>query len=720
MCRIDAPFGDRPLDEKKDPTERFLQVLDESNVTGNFRTLLIKHLSVNWIDVFYNASNLEEALSCAKKQSSEPEKCIAILLYKNINFQFRLKPFLNDLSNQNSLLLDFLNDVADTYFSGSPFGLYQAGMEQLHHNYFLFVHWLHGEEYFFTKEFFADKSLNSISKRDRTAILWSCFYSMAPQIDGLKYNLNASSLLKELASSNVIQGPLTKGSFEILRGLEFIKAWITFDSQAGLLPYDKIRLFYHVNSPLTEIGSQLYGGGTGCEDTSGTLIKWLDDTKLELEKLLYVNANLDHASDVEVEQWANGLNSSFHHLYKYIDFNLLEHDDYDVRMRNGVRTLCSQLTPLQINTWINWSIKDDFRCLLNSNQLSPTLSNSTEKWGCKEYFGTWKGLFLENINELELESQLCILSASSPVVRGEGLEFRSMCYEWWNGLLSNFIEKDNIPKKLIPDWTIIVINRFERENLLPYIDKSIGILRGELSQTKNTEEELKFYHQQLETLLTALDKLSPEKGLRHRLQLMRSSTVPFSDESISKVGNPLNREYFNKWYGSLNQLLEVNYAYQTNGNRDVTHENYKQIQNDFFVTFSYELAEFCLSRLRLRKGEKAKDGKYNPNQVIEQSSIWRQGYLKALIELGFDLNGKVHKTVNFTKQSDPDEAVRAIASECYKTVRRKTKKNLTIQDLKRGIIAAEWWLLLCQRKELGLEVNYEDALKTRRNLMRNP
>ena len=91
-----------------------------------------------------------------------------------------------------------------------------------------------------------------------------------------------------------------------------------------------------------------------------------------------------------------------------------------------------------------------------------------------------------------------------------------------------------------------------------------------------------------------------------------------------------------------------------------------------------------------------------------------------LTELGIDLGGKVHKTVNFTKKSDPEEGVREIAEECYKAVRRHAKKNPSIQDIKRSIVAAEWWLLMCQRHELDLEVNHEEALKTRRNLMRNP
>ena len=201
---------------------------------------------------------------------------------------------------------------------------------------------------------------------------------------------------------------------------------------------------------------------------------------------------------------------------------------------------------------------------------------------------------------------------------------------------------------------------------------------------------------------------------------MRSSTNAFSDESISKLKTPFKRDGFCKWYDSLNQLADEHFAYKTNRNREVTQANYDQIKKEFYVQFSQQLAEFCLSRLRLRKGEKAKDDKYETSQVTEQSSVWRQGYLKALTELGLDLNGQVHKTVNFTKKSDPNEDVRAIASECYKAVRRHAKKDSSVQDIKRSIIAAEWWLLMCQRTELGHEIDSDKAVKTRRNLMRNP
>ena len=38
MCRIDAEFGKYDLDEKADPSERFIQALDEYEVVGQLRS----------------------------------------------------------------------------------------------------------------------------------------------------------------------------------------------------------------------------------------------------------------------------------------------------------------------------------------------------------------------------------------------------------------------------------------------------------------------------------------------------------------------------------------------------------------------------------------------------------------------------------------------------------------------------------------------------------
>lgn len=323
------------------------------------------------------------------------------------------------------------------------------------------------------------------------------------------------------------------------------------------------------------------------------------------------------------------------------------------------------------------------------------------------------------LDTLEASEKLHVLSATFPVRRGESSEFIWACSEWWRGLFNQLPETDDFPTTLIPEWTVTATRCLHEQNLLPYIDKSIGILRKEVTGACRPEEQ-KIHDEQLKQLLEGLDRLQPNKSFRHRMLLMRSYALPLADESIS-LGNLLNQSNFTQWYVSLCELPTRLFHKHLDVQLTESVENRLKVLMEPYVTCTNDLAEFCLSRLRLRKGEKVGDKQqYTTEQIVEKSSVWRQGYLKVLTELGVDLNGKVHKAAYFIKQSDPDPDVRAIANECYKSVRRRTNKNSTIPDLKRGIIAAEWWLLLCQRQHLGMEINHENALKTRRNLMRNP
>jgi hypothetical protein len=725
MCRIDAPFGNITFDEKNDPKERFVQALDEFEIQGNLRTLLIKHYSDNWKSVFKSTAKLEETLGCTKEHDSEVEKCISILLSQKSTI---LNSICRDsgmykLPVNDSAIIGFLNDVAQTYYPNSPYGLFNDGMNKVVSHYSLFVSWLYGEDYCFSKDFFDDKSLNAINEHERTRILWDHFNAIAEPF--LIYD--EKRLLKEfksIASLSLVAGPATKNSLEIMRGFDFVKAWIKFDSQAGRLSY-YWHDFTNYNSPLSKIQNLISNEFPTNEESWNLLNSWFNGVEREFQKLLYLNADLSHASVSDVNEWAGGLDNYLNHIARHSSVNQLTREEDNARKDKELIELCSQLTAYQLNHWIKWSINNDFRSVLDSKQQRSTypFSGNLIIGLKKEYLDFWKDAFLEGLNELDVEEQLSIISSSMP--------YPQTCYsgysddfDWWSELFNNLVKSDKFPKKLMPNWTVLAIakNELNREQLLPYIDKSIGVLRGELSKVEASEKDLKVYHEQLEKLLTTLDISNPTKAQRHRLLLMRSSTAPFSDETISKSGGLFNRENISKWYDSLNYLADTQLAHQVDDNKAITGENHLQFKNDFYVNFSHELSEFCLSRLRLRRGEKAKDDKYDSNQVVEQSSIWRQGYLKALTELGFDLNGKVHKTVNFTKKSDPNEDVRSIASECYKAVRRHAKKNPSVQDLKRGIIAAEWWLLLCQRRELlGPEsVDHEAALKTRRNLMRNP
>ncbi|WP_448246701.1 hypothetical protein [Thalassotalea agariperforans] len=722
MHRIDAAFA-HPLNEKNDPKERFVQALDEFDIQGDLRILLIKHFSDNWQNIFRRGEKLEGSLSNLGQFSSEQEKCVGFYvdLLKRDLFDDDLTFFFRMQKKKKSPQMEFLDDVIQQFFPDSPFGLFEAGIKNKVNDYYVMVLWLYGADYHYSQAFFDDEALNKLEPQKRQTVLWNYLYAVAPE---LKY-LEGTELFRELqsiAKVHLITGPLTKKSSNIIRGIEFIKAWIKSDAKAGKMLLSSNDFLYDVSSPWYKIQSAIGFEREENSEVSELLNEWLKDTKLNIEKLLYVNTDLTLASKDDSEQWAKGLDSYFlsycnDKIYKSYDYSELNHEKLNKELKSAHQELCLELTREQLIAWVGYSINSDFQSVLNSKSRTFNFSQCQEKWINKEHYELWESVFLEQLNVSSIEQKLSILSCHPP--------YTEDCYkgyfEWWNELFINLVLSEGFPKELTPDWTIVAIDRIELEKVALYVDKSIGIIRGELSKSNDTEK-VEHHHQNLEKLLSFFDKSSAKKAIRHRLLLLRSSNEPYADESISKIGSLFNREGHCRWYDSLVELSKTQFAYQTNGNRGVTQENFQQVQSDFYVNFSHELVEFCLSRLRLRKSEKAKDGKYDSSQVVEQSSIWRQGYLKALKELGFDLNGKVHKTVNFTKKSDPSEDVRSIASECYKAVRRHAKKSPSIQDLKRGIIAAEWWLLLCQRQELlGPEsVDYEAALKTRRNLMRNP
>jgi hypothetical protein len=214
-------------------------------------------------------------------------------------------------------------------------------------------------------------------------------------------------------------------------------------------------------------------------------------------------------------------------------------------------------------------------------------------------------------------------------------------------------------------------------------------------------------------LLKILEKYAPEKALRHRLMLLRASRQPFAKETLD-----IDRECLCPLSMSeiLNEFLAAHIDHSTK--RQYSHNERADEEVQFLSDFRMWFSDYSLSRLRLRKGEKPGNSSYRADQVVEKSSIWRQAYLKALAEIGVDLQGQVHKAVYFTRNFDPDEAVRSVAKECYKAVRREINKSETAADIRRGLAAAYWWLLLAQRQELGVPVNYEEARHTRRRLLR--
>lgn len=730
MCRIDAPFGNITFDEKNDPKERFIQALDEFDIQGNFRTLMIKHFSDTWENVFGGVLVLEDALNETKSHISEPAKCISILLTQQKTIVNSISSYYGyyQLPLDDEPIIAFLKDVADIYYPNALFGLFNDGMDKCG-SYIMFSSWLYGKDHCLTKAFFDDTSLCLLNNRDRAFLLWSFFDEISNNLRFLDSNYLYNAMTS-ITTSNIVQGPqseaVTNTSANIIRGLDFIRAWITYDSQAGRFNYKWSDFLYTYNKSFSNLDYSISLRLIDSDEPQNFNYEWLENTKLKLQELLYINTTLDKVPSEEHVQWAQELDGYFRtftyrNFEKHYNQNSSNINDLYKRQDNAHHEFCLKLKPLQISAWIEFSIKEDFRRLLESkpSQFRGELKNSVDLWGYGKYFTLWKKVFLAALEELDYQSKLLILSCSIPFNSRRSEDLYPECATWWNELFTDLVDAKGFPKALIPDWAVTAIDRLEREKMVPYIDKSIGIIRGEIVKEEN-KEHLETYHQKLDRLLSFLDRSAPDKALRHRLLLMRSSIEPFSDESLSKFDYSFKRKGFSKWYDSLKQLAAEHCTKKINENRSLTIAKHEQVQKDFYLQFSQQLAEFFLSRLRLRRGEKVKDDKYETSQVTEQSSVWRQGYLKALSELGLDLNGQVHKTVNFTKKSDPNEDVRAIASECYKAVRRHAKKDSSVQDIKRSIIAAEWWLLMCQRTELGHEIDSEKAVRTRRNLMRNP
>ena len=88
---------------------------------------------------------------------------------------------------------------------------------------------------------------------------------------------------------------------------------------------------------------------------------------------------------------------------------------------------------------------------------------------------------MECFNELEVEGQLSILSSSVPYTNECYLDY----FDWWNELFNHLVNSDKFPKKLMPNWTVLAIgkNELNKEQLFPYVDKSLGVLRGELKKS---------------------------------------------------------------------------------------------------------------------------------------------------------------------------------------------------------------------------------------------
>lgn len=712
MCRIDKAYSNLTLDEKSNLAERFTQALDESGINDNFRSLLTEHFSEKWRPAFGSETYLEEALNSASKETSDQGRCAAIL--SSSRFAMKLNNSIYQIqctrdTTHSSDVLVFAQEVAQTYFPDSPYSLYSAlpKSDLLLTTYPWFVNTLYGEDFCFSDTLLSDPSLIVEGEPKRRQVLWQFVHTMThPLVDGKP--ADTDRLLISAAELELHGGPPTYATHRLIQGIRFLEKWIAFDAAAGRL--SNISEFDELNSTWEELKKRyaMPTASSDLQDLQKITGTWLEKTELNFKLVFLLNVYLTLTDNNQVERWAHELDTCFMRL-SYLDIELQSSEEQKDARNKLLNLIYFQLTNHKQEAWLRWSIQKDIESALKRpKDIHLTLLKSS-KWSDSEYQEAWKAIFEEELGKLNIKARLTVLSKR---LCPQHARASGELQEWWDNLLKRLLQDPDFSASLTPEWAIAAADRLEPELVTPYIDKALGLLRSELSCAVQPE-----HHEQLEILLSKLSFFNPSKALRHRLMLMRSLNTPFSDDSLSCLIQGANKNVIS-WYSPLQEMAKDRLAHCYRTSNAFSREEQKQVELGCYESFTLELVDFCLSRLRLRKGEKLKNDKYETDQITEKSPIWRQGYLKVLLELGLDPRGKTHKAVYFTKESDPDESVRSIAKECCRVVRREGKKSRSLLDFKRGLIAAEWWLLLSQRLELKLDTNYENALKIRRSLLR--
>lgn len=720
MCRIDAEFGKYDLDEKADPSERFIQALDEYEVVGQLRSLLTNHFATTWQRVFSSANRLEEALDLARSQATTEDQAAAVIssgpLAERLRTQLLFVAIPKDVTGRTLETLDFAKDVAQTFFPHSPYKLFKKLKPGSQYGWFITA--LYGNEYFLHSVVFDDPALIAEGERKRVQVLWSCMPAWSHDEQQIPTELASifspdAKALISVASTQRHAGPPTPAAYQWLQRARFLETWVKSDAAAGRLRNPHEGVFQELCTELESLRSDLEALRSDDSDVKALCepaTNWLNDLERQLKETLAIHLDLTNADEEQLADWAKQLDNCVSGR-----ITQLPSGEEDVAEQQHLRRLLSMLSSDKAEAWVQQSVHSDVIATLKSRQGSiPALfDQSSRKWWAPDYSSIWKAKLEAEIHALGVKDALAVLSCRLFRLPNEAVS-REL-HPWWDSLLEKLIHDPEFPLALTPRWTVAAIDRLSDEVVLPYIDKSLGLLRSRLSNA--AEPDL---NNQLDALLSRLSHQDPRKALRHRLMLMRSSYVPFADESLSRFSS-LYSDKAVSWYSPLCEQARNLCAKTLNGTTYVDWQECEAAELEIYQSFTLDLIDFCLSRLRLRKGEKKpEDERYADGQVTEQSAIWRQGYLKALLEIGLDPNGKVHKTLFFTRQFDPDESVRDVAKEAYRAVRRKTKSKKSVQDFKRGLIAAEWWLLMSQRRAIDLPIDPEGALKTRRNMMRNP
>lgn len=248
-----------------------------------------------------------------------------------------------------------------------------------------------------------------------------------------------------------------------------------------------------------------------------------------------------------------------------------------------------------------------------------------------------------------------------------------------------------------------------RARLVESAAKHIGFLRKVLRETPehfagkvSTGEVADFYDEAFLVLCIFAD---PWKRLKPLLLVFTEMTVPAVTSDLRSWHEP-DRDPPPHPYSEIPRWIEIA-MYPQNLQDELKRDRYLQGLRE-------EFAKFCLGRLKT-KDKKSAD--YTNADFIEPRSLWRQGYVQALVDLRVNPGGRVHRTVFWLLNNDPDSTVRSLAKQVHKRIRHLDRKKPNLDDgasPRRPLFEAFRWLRQAHLLTLGKEIDEAGAMRTRR------
>lgn len=371
--------------------------------------------------------------------------------------------------------------------------------------------------------------------------------------------------------------------------------------------------------------------------------------------------------------------------------------------------------PEQLEFWLIWRLKaNENRCnlvkldtllpdfigfsedvlgdkilgLVNSIEYAINMASSTARFN--RFTDGWKYVAHELIPFLEL------LTIRHP----ESIQERSSLLKaWWH--LSKLIYSPsygNIESKLPIDL---------KDKLIESASRHIGILRSILRDSPEEFEDSEvndFYDKAYYVLLSFAPAWK-------RLKPLLLAFTGMTEQAVAKdlrtwrehdsTDNPPEK------YSRVANWIEVA-MYPQNLQKELEQDPYLQDLRE-------EFAKFCLGRLRTKVENK--DADYTNDDFVEPRPVWRGCYIQALKVLRVNPGGRAHRTLFWLLNNDPDEDVREYAKSVHKQVRHldRNKPNLdTGTSPRRPLFEAWWWLRQAHLLTLGVEVDRDGAMRTRR------